>query len=135
MMLHWIKTCYFRLFIWTSVYSHILINRCILFQGVYGVPKPWCAKEYARAVYDYSSNPNRSTVLKEIHFVDISDEMLNEIKKAIHTVLYVTDTREFKENRDWHAKYDNTIIDKLKISEQNFSILNGIEEMKSGFLN
>ena len=73
-----------------------------LCKGVYGVPKPWCAEEYARAVKNYSSNPNRSTLLKEIHFVDISEEMLNEIKDAFQTVLHNTDDREFKENRDGH---------------------------------
>ena len=84
------------------------------FEGVYGVPKPWCAEEYARAVYDYSSNPNRLTVLKEIHFVDISEEMLNETKKAFQTVLYGTDTRESKDNRDGHAKYDSTNYRKVE---------------------
>lgn len=86
--------------------------------GVYGVPKPWCAEEYARAVYDYSSNLYRSSLLKEIHFVDISDEMLSEIKKAFQTVLYGTDTRELKEDKDEHANYESTNYRKAEYQQQ-----------------
>lgn len=54
--------------------------------GVYGVPKQWCAQDYANAVYAYSRDHGRNTSLKEIHFVDVSDEMLFEINKAFrHT--------------------------------------------------
>ncbi|KAL5022140.1 hypothetical protein ScPMuIL_001295 [Solemya velum] len=49
--------------------------------GIFGVPKQLCAAMYIRAVTDYSkANPQSS--VRELHFVDIKDDMLLEVKKA-----------------------------------------------------
>lgn len=54
--------------------------------GVYGVPKALCAETYAIAVQEYSSECGRNTSLKEIHFVDVNDDMVAEISRRFEVV-------------------------------------------------
>ncbi|KAL3865073.1 hypothetical protein ACJMK2_006706 [Sinanodonta woodiana] len=49
--------------------------------GIYGVPKKVCADMYIKGVMDYDSMVP-STHVKEIHFVDINKDILQEIKDA-----------------------------------------------------
>ncbi|KAL3864073.1 hypothetical protein ACJMK2_005779 [Sinanodonta woodiana] len=49
--------------------------------GIYGVPKRLCAEMYIRGVVDYDRQ-NRKTCVREIHFVDIAKDILQEIRDA-----------------------------------------------------
>ncbi|KAK3607318.1 hypothetical protein CHS0354_018803 [Potamilus streckersoni] len=49
--------------------------------GIFGVPKKMCADMYIRGVIDYDAK-NHQTQVREIHFVDISKDILKEIRDA-----------------------------------------------------
>ena len=63
--------------------------------GVFGVPRKWCATQYCLAVKCFS-RLNWNSSLKEVHFIDIDEEMLKVIGLTCE-VVFNSNTKSKKE--------------------------------------
>ena len=52
------------------------------------MPQKLCAECYGQAVINFSREMGKSTTLKEIHFIDKDQVMVQEIKKAFQNLFY-----------------------------------------------
>ena len=50
--------------------------------AIFGVPQPICAESYLSGVQRFDELRGRSTCLRHIHFVDVSDEMVTMIQRT-----------------------------------------------------
>ena len=54
----------------------------LLFLAIFGVPKEVCSRSYLAAIKRFDRAHGGQTSVKRIHFVDINDEIIAEIKQT-----------------------------------------------------
>ena len=52
----------------------------LLFVGIFGVPKQLCAEMYVKALIDFGIKDSNS--MREVHFIDVNQDILDMIEKA-----------------------------------------------------
>lgn len=61
--------------------KHFIVQfECISVSALFAVPKDVCAEMYLQAVQKFDSHYGVTSCLRQIHFVDISDEMVSKIQ-------------------------------------------------------